>query len=108
MYNEIIKLISVEKVTDEYGDIKEKKTEREVYAELKSIKQSEFYQAAGVGMKPEMKFVLPDYLDYQGERIISYQTYGTNTWENFGVIRTYRNGNELEIVCGKGIEDERA
>lgn len=103
MYNEVIKLVSVIKSADEYGDIVETETERTVFAELKSVGQSEFYQAQAVGMKPEIKFIIADYLDYKGEKRLKYQPYH-GTEEEYEVIRTYRNGNRLEITCKRGID----
>lgn len=93
MYNDLIKLISVTTTTDEVGDTVEVKTENEVFAEKKSIGQSEFYQAQTVGLKPEIKFVLSDYYDYSDEQTIIHDG------KEFRVLRTYRTGNELEIVC---------
>ena len=104
MYDQRIKLISVNRDTDEYGDMAETVSEREVFAELRSIGQSEFYQAQALGMKPELKFVLPDYLEYSGEQRMKYKAYGSNEEEVYRVIRTYRKGNELEITCSKGVD----
>lgn len=104
MYDEIVKLVSVEKSKDEYGDIQENTTERVVFAGLKSIGQSEFYQAQVAGFKPEIKFVLADYLDYKGEKQLKYTTQN-GTEEVFSVIRTYRTGCEMELICKRGIEE---
>lgn len=101
LYDNIIKLVSVTE-TNNNGCIQEATTEKEVYAELKSIGFTEFYQAQAVGAKPEIKFVLPDYLDYSGEQRIKYTDY-VGTEGEYQVIRTYRTGNELEIVCKRGI-----
>lgn len=105
MYNEAIKLISKGKpVVNEYGDTVYEKSERTVFAKLKSIGQSEFYQAQAVGLKPEIKFVLPDYLEYEGEKQLKYQGYSEDEESLYEVIRTYRVNNELEIICKRGIE----
>ena len=103
MYDNVITLISETCVIDEYGDQNIEKTERKVFAELKSISQSEFYQAQGVGLKPEVKFVIPDYLDYQNEKKIRFKPFQGKE-EEYTVLRTYRNNNQLEIVCKRGIE----
>lgn len=93
MYNEIIKLITIKEDTNEVGDLVKVRTEREVFSDIKSIGQSEFYQAQAVGLKPEIKFVLADYYDYSNEKIIDYNGI------DYRVIRTYRNNNEIELVC---------
>lgn len=103
MYDEIIKLVSVTKTIDEFGDAIETREERKIFAELKSVGQSEFYQAQAVGLKPEIKFVIADYLDYAGEKQLKYAPYN-GPEDIYAVIRTYRNENELEITCKRGID----
>lgn len=104
MYDQIIKLISETNQIDEYGDTVTTSQERNVFAELKSIGQSEFYQAQAVGLKPELKFVIPDYLEYQGEKILKFQDFNETEEQEYSIIRTYRNGNELEITCKRGVD----
>ena len=59
---------------DSYGDpAMELKMSDAVFAELKSIGQSEFYQAQTAGQKPEVKFKLTDYMDYQGQRYLIHE-----------------------------------
>lgn len=106
MYNEVIKLVAEAKSVDEYGDTVAVETERTVFAELKSIGQSEFYQAQAVGLKPEIKFVLADYLEYANEKIVKYKAFNQEEEEQYTVLRTYRNGHELELVCKRGIEED--
>lgn len=103
MYNDVIVLVKENKTVDEYGDQNITTTERQVFAAVKSIGQSEFYQAETVGLKPEIKFVIPDYLEYQDEKRIKYAGFGKNE-EVYTVLRTYRANNQLEIVCKKGID----
>lgn len=104
MFDEVIKLIEEQKTIDEYGDQVVTKVERQVFADLRSIGQSEFYQAQAVGLKPEIKFVLPDYLDYRSEKLIKYQPFGSSEEEEYNVIRTFRSGNTLELVCVRGVD----
>ena len=92
MYDSVIKLVSESKVVDAYGDIIVEVTERSVFAELKSIGQSEFYQAAATGLRPELRFRLSDYYDYDGEQIVEYNS------SRYRVMRTYRSGQELELT----------
>ena len=90
--NEILKLIQRAVGTDEYGDPSFQETSREVFARLGSIGQSEFYQAQAVGLKPELKFVLADYLEYNDEPLVEYNG------QRYRVLRTYRKGQELELT----------
>lgn len=105
MYNEVIYLVDETKSVNEYGDITVVNTERMVYAELKSITQSEFYQAQATGLKPEIKFVLPDFLEYKGEKVAKYTAYGKEEPELYTVLRTYRNNFQLELVCKRGVDE---
>jgi SPP1 family predicted phage head-tail adaptor len=90
--NEILILITVTSHVDEYGDLVTAETFREVFAKLSSIGQKEFYQAQAVGLQPELKFVLADYLDYQGETLVEHEG------QRYRVLRTYRAGQELELT----------
>lgn len=92
MYNDILKLRSYAEITNDYGIQERTVTERQVFAQVKSIGQSEFYQAQAEGLKPELKFVLADYGDYQGEKEIEYDN------KIYSVLRTYRTGNQIEIT----------
>lgn len=67
-------------------------TERQVFCGIRSIGQSEFYQANATAYRPELKIVLADYLEYNGENIVQYNG------QRYRVVRTYRTGLELEIV----------
>lgn len=104
MQNEVIKLISEVTAVNEYGDMVKSYSEKTVFADLKSIGQSEFYQAQANGLKPEIKFVLADCLDYTNEKIIKYQGFNDVEEETYTVIRTYRSGNSLELVCKRGVD----
>lgn len=76
--------------------------QRDLVASLRSIGQSEFYQAHAVGYRPELKFVLADYLDYNGEDLVKHDG------KLYRVLRTFRNGLELEIIVGPASAEEVA
>ena len=99
MYNEVINLRSYNETTNEYGITNRTVNDREVFAELHSIGQSEFYQAQANGLKPTLKFVLADYLDYQDEKEVVYDG------KIYSVLRTYRDHNKIEITV-YGVDDE--
>ena len=90
--NDILILIQQIQGVDEYGDPTITETRREVFCDKSSIGQKEFYQAHSTGLKPEMKLVLADYLDYNGEQLVEYEG------QIFRVLRTYRSGQTLELV----------
>ena len=76
--------------------------QQDLVATLRSIGQSEFYQAHAAGYRPELKFVLADYLDYNGEDLVKHD--GTL----YRVLRTFRNGLELELIVGPASAEEVA
>ena len=100
MYNDVIYLVTKTSTKNEVGDQIEKAVETMRFAKLKSIGQSEFYQAQALGLKPEIKFVLPDYLDYENQEEVIYNGF------RYKVLRTFRTGNEIEIVCYGGVRAE--
>jgi SPP1 family predicted phage head-tail adaptor len=89
---EILTLITATQAPDDYGDLVTTETTRDVFAKLGSIGMKEFYQAQAVGLQPELKFVLADYLDYEGETLVEYNG------QRYRVLRTYRAGQELELT----------
>ena len=89
---EVLTLIRQTWGVDEYGDPVAEETAREVFGRLGSIGQTEFYQAHAVGLKPELKLILADYLDYENETLVEY------LGQRYRVLRTFRNGQELELV----------
>ena len=103
MYDSVIKLMTETNTVDEYGDTVTVETERTIFAEVKSIGQNEFYQAQAVGLKPEIKFLIADFADYQNEKKLKYQPFG-GTEEYYTILRTFRTRYNLEIVCKRGIE----
>lgn len=68
---------------------------REVFCSVRSIGMREFYQANATDFHPEIKFVLADYLDYQGE------TKAIHDGQLYRILRTYRTGIELELTAEK-------
>lgn len=103
MYNEIINFCDYESSDkkDKYGDwIQERVLSEPVFAKKKSISQTEFYQAQTNGMKPEIKFVIADYLDYNNQQFLIHENV------RYKVLKTYQTEtNELEITCYGGVRD---
>ena len=73
---------------------------RELLCGLRSISRSEFYQAAATDYRPELVFILADYLDYNGETLVRYEG------QYYRVIKTYRHGLELELTVSKASAEE--
>ena len=60
----------------------------------------EFYEASARDFYPEMKFILADYLEYNNEQLVEHDG------QRYRVLRTYRTGNELEIVVTRASAEE--
>ena len=75
---------------------------REVFAGLRSVGHTEFYEAYATDLHPELKFVLADYLDYEGETLVEHD--GTL----YRVVRFYRTGQELELTVARASAEEAA
>ena len=99
MYDSMITLIKEVPTQDEIGNTVKSEVKRIVFAEVKSVGLTEFYQAAVTGLKPEAKFLLADYLDYKEEQLLECSAYGEKEPKRYSIIRTYRKGNELELTC---------
>ena len=97
---EVLTLIRLETTLDEYGDPVIDEIRRDVFAEQLSIGQKEFYQAHAVGLQPEVKFKLADYLDYEEEPLVEHDG------QRYRVLRTYRTGQELEVVCYREVNPD--
>lgn len=94
LFKDVITLIKSTEDTNDMGDPIKVLVKREnIFANKKSIKQSEFYQAAAVGLKPEITFEIRS-IDYEQELLLEYNN------KSFTIIRTYEKENEfIELVC---------
>lgn len=75
-------------------------TARQVFCQVRSVSRSEFYQAAQNGLHPEYIFVLSDYREYLGEKLLTYRDW-TGTTRTYYVTRTYRpdGSNSIELTA---------
>ncbi|OIJ12715.1 hypothetical protein BKP37_12720 [Anaerobacillus alkalilacustris] len=88
-----MKLIGSTSYTNDKGDDIEIPTERQVLAERKSIRQSEFYQAAATDLRPELTFeVWSD--EYNEEYSLNYNG------KIYTIIRTFdKDEKNTELIC---------
>lgn len=85
---------------DAYGDAIVIENKTKVYAQCKSISQTEFYQAQTSGLKPEMKFVLATSRDYNGQEEIVFNGF------RYKVLKTYiPTDDSIEITCYGGVRE---
>ena len=87
----VIKLISATRQQDDYGVWQETLTERQVFCDVQSVTQSEFFEGGRNGLNPEYKFTM-FFGDYDGETLVEYNG------QTYAVYRTYQRRNDtLEL-----------
>lgn len=95
MFKDIINLIKASKQSDGAGGYEIiKESEKQVFADKKSVKQTEFYLASQADLQAEVIFKINS-LDYDDERIILHND------KYYSVIRTYSMGDYIELTCQK-------
>lgn len=93
LFRDVLDLISVSSSQNDIGDYVETETKRQVFANKKSIRQTEFYQAAMAGLQPEIMFEIRT-SEYLGEQKLSFDG------KAYNIIRSYdKNGEITELVC---------
>lgn len=94
MYNELVTLIDETDSNNSIGDPITIQGRKDVLVDMRTVGMKEAYEAMSVGLKPEYNFVLPDYLDYDGQELIEYEGV------QYKVLRTFRKkpSDELEII----------
>lgn len=86
-------LISETETTNAMGDVIIDKLYRKTFAAKKSIRQSEYYQAAATGLRPELTFVIWT-REYKGEQFLKFGD------KEYSIIRTFEpNSEEIELKC---------
>lgn len=97
MWRDVINLVSETETENELGDIITVENKRQVFANKKSIRQSEFYQAQANGLKPEWTFEVR-FGDYSDEKKIDYNN------KPYRIIRVYTKNDEvIELICEGGV-----
>lgn len=89
--SDVINLCKVNKAQDDFGQWVETVSKSQVYCQVDSITQSEFFEGGRNGLNPAYKFVM-FYADYDNEPIVEYKN------ETFSVYRTYlRRDDKIEL-----------
>lgn len=66
-----IYLVSQTKTQNAIGEWVSVETQRKVYANVKSVTQTEYFSASQVGLNPDFRFTMFAH-DWQGEMIVEY------------------------------------
>lgn len=86
--SDVITLITQSRTQNDYGVWETTETTSDIYAQVESVSQSEFFEGGRNGLNPAYKFIVYAF-EYNGETIISYNN------ERFGVYRTYRTKTDM-------------
>lgn len=96
MYEDIAYLVLEVETTNALGDTVLTPTDRLVYVNRSSVRQSEFYQAQAVGLRPELMFEMRR-SDYQDEPKIKYDD------KTYDIIRTYEKNKDFIELIAQGV-----
>lgn len=97
-FKDVIKLVSTTITVDELMQEIEVKTEREVFANKRSVSQSEFYNAGQSGLKPRYVFDVR-LIDYEDENKLIYND------KTYNIYRTFEKGENIELYCEVRVGD---
>ena len=86
--SDVISLIKNERYQDQYGVLKSRQTSRDVYCQIDSVTQNEFFEGGRNGLNPEYKITMFLY-DYDGESVIEYDG------KQYSIYRTYKRRNDV-------------
>lgn len=95
---DVLGLVDVEQGTDDQGFPAEVKTEREVFANKKSVRSSEFYQSRQAGYTVDVMFDIRS-IEYKGEVELKHKS------RNHDIIRVYDKGEHTELMCQRRDDD---
>lgn len=89
--SDVITLVAVTRTQNEYGQWVASESTKDVYCEVDSVSQSEFFEGGRNGLNPEYRFTM-FFADYNDEPIVEYKS------QRYAVYRTYLNKNDkLEL-----------
>jgi len=93
LWRDTVDLVSITYTENAMGDSIETETSKTIYANKKSIRQSEFYQAAMTDLRPELMFeVRSEEYDDEPKLIFNNKSYN--------IIRAFsKNGEIVELTC---------
>ena len=87
----VIKLISFVKEQDDYGVWRETPVGRNVFCNVRSVSQTEFFEGGRNGLNPQYTFTV-FFGDYNGESVAEFEG------QNYSVYRSFRRRDDtLEL-----------
>ena len=94
-YSDKISLVAITEAETSLAAAIAAGTKTSVFADIKSVRQSEFYQAAAIGINPTIVFIVWT-AEYSNQAAVEWDS------KQYKVIRTYDKQDEkTELVCAK-------
>jgi SPP1 family predicted phage head-tail adaptor len=90
MWKDVIELGNMQE-TIVHGEPVQSMEWREVFTNKKSVRQSEFYQASSVGLRPELVFEVMSE-EFSNDEKVRYNS------KEYSIIRTYDRGETMELT----------
>lgn len=89
----VLTLVTLTRAQDEYGVYRETEQTTDIFCQVNSVSQTEFFEGGRNGLNPEYEFTV-FYADYSDEPIVIYNG------NRYSVYRTYlRRDDMLELYC---------
>ena len=98
MWKDVIELGNMTE-TIVYGEPIQTMTYRQVFANKKSVRQSEFYNAAIVGLKPQLVFEVYSF-EFNNDEKVKYNDI------EYSIIRAYEKGETTELTVAAQVGSE--
>jgi SPP1 family predicted phage head-tail adaptor len=93
LFRDVVDLVSVTEGKDADGFPTDVETVRSnIFANKKSVRSSEFYQASQQGIRLSLMFEIRS-IEYRDETELRFEG------KDFEIIRTYDRGEIIELVC---------
>jgi len=102
MYDSVATLKAYATMTrDEYGNPVTAVEKTEVFVQPRGVYQSEYYNAAQVGLKPSLTLFLSNREDYNGQKYLEFEG------KEYEVIRTDWNAQRdgLSLICEERVKN---
>lgn len=102
MYDSVATLKAYATISrDEYGNPVTTIEETEVFVQPRGVYQSEFYNAAQVGLKPSLTLFISNREDYNGQKYLEFEG------KEYEVIRTDWNAQRdgLSLICEERVKN---
>ena len=96
MWRDVVELIDQTSSSNEYGDQVFSETSTQVFANKKSVRQSEFYQAFAHGLKPELMFEVRS-IEYSNQTSLRFNE------KEYTIIRAYSKNDEVTELVVSGL-----